>query len=173
MISEEQFRTKKNGTPYKSCYCRQPELIENYSKAIADNSEIWACHHRLETHNSNGERRLVDILGTELIALDLYYDRPPEELIFLTQSEHMRLHRIGKPGAMKDKHHSEETKRKMSESHKGKPKSEEHKRKLSEAHKGQRKGMHWKLVDGKRIWYQTQSEHMRLHRIEKTGGGIK
>ena len=154
MISEEQFRTKKNGTPYKSCYCRQPELIENYSKAIADNSEIWACHHRLETHNSNGERRLVDILGTELIALGLYYDRPPEELIFLTQSEHMRLHRIGKPGAMKDKHHSDETKRKMSESHKGKPKSEEHKRKLSEAHKGQRKGMHWKLVDGKRIWYQ-------------------
>ena len=154
MISEEQFRTKKNGTPYKSCYCRQPELIENYSKAIADNSEIWACHHRLETHNSDGERRLVDILGTELIALDLYYDRPPEELIFLTQSEHMRLHRIGKPGAMKDKHHSEETKRKMSESHKGKPKSEEHKRKLSEAHKGQRKGMHWKLIDGKRIWYQ-------------------
>ena len=154
MISEEQFRTKKDGTPYKSCYCRQPELIENYSKAIADNSEIWACHHRLETHNSDGERRLVDILGTELIALGLYYDRPPEELIFLTQSEHVRLHRIGKPGAMKDKHHSEETKRKMSESHKGKPKSEEHKRKLSEAHKGQRKGMHWKLVDGKRIWYQ-------------------
>lgn len=153
MISEEQFRTKKDGTPYKSCYCRQPELIENYSKAIADNSEIWACHHRLETHNSDGERRLVDILGTELIALGLYYDRPPEELIFLTQSEHMRLHRIGKPGAMKDKHHSDETKRKMSESRKGKPKSEEHKRKLSEAHKGQKKGMHWKLVDGKRIWY--------------------
>ena len=178
MISEEQFRTKKDGTPYKSCYCRQPELIENYSKAIADNSEIWACHHRLETHNSDGERRLVDILGPELIALGLYYDRPPEELIFLTQTEHMRLHRIGKPGAMKDKHHSEETKRKMSEAHKGKPgamkdkhhseetkrkmseahkgkpKSEEHKRKLSEAHKGQRKGMHWKLVDDKRIWYQ-------------------
>lgn len=154
MISEEQFRTKKDGTPYKSCYCRQPELIENYSKAIADNSEIWACHHRLETHNSDGERRLVDILGSELIALGLYYDRPPEELIFLTQTEHMRLHRIGKPGAMKDKHHSDETKRKMSESHKGKPKSEEHKRKLSEAHKGQRKGMHWKLVDGKRIWYK-------------------
>lgn len=153
MISEEQFRTKKDGTPYKSCYCRQPELIENYSKAIEDNSEIWACHHRLETHNSDGERRLVDILGSELIALGLYYDRPPEELIFLTQSEHMRLHRIGKSGAMKDKHHSEETKRKMSESHKGKPKSEDHKRKLSEAHKGQKKGMHWKLIDGKRIWY--------------------
>ena len=32
--------------------------------------------------------------------------------------------------------HSEETKRKMSESHKGKAKSEEHKRKLSEAFKG-------------------------------------
>jgi len=33
--------------------------------------------------------------------------------------------------------------------YKGKPKSEETKRKLSDAFKGK----HWKLVDGKRVWY--------------------
>ena len=32
---------------------------------------------------------------------------------------------------------------------KGKCFTEEHKAKLSEAHKGK----HWKLVDGKRVWY--------------------
>lgn len=83
----------------------------------------------------------------------------------------------------KGKHHihlSEETKRKMSEAHKGhstwnkgKNHSEEYKRKLSETLKGRsawnkgkcfsdgtkrkmsesKKGKHWKLVDGKRVWY--------------------
>ena len=37
----------------------------------------------------------------------------------------------------------------MSEAQKGKKLSEEAKRKLSEA----KKGKHWKLVDGKRVWY--------------------
>ena len=75
----------------------------------------------------------------------------------------------------KGKHwkHSEEHKRKLSESKKGKKFSEEHKKKLSEAHKGKstwnkgkhhseetkrkisesNKGKHWKVVDGKRVWY--------------------
>lgn len=44
---------------------------------------------------------------------------------------------------------SKETRKKLSEAAKGKPKSEEHKRKFSEAHKGK----HWKLVDGKRVYY--------------------
>lgn len=51
---------------------------------------------------------------------------------------------------------SEETRKKQSEAHKGKkrkPFSEEHKKKLSEAHKGKCKYKHWKLVDGKRVWY--------------------
>ena len=68
---------------------------------------------------------------------------------------------------------SEETKKKISESSKGKKMSEEAKRKISESLKGKPspmkgkhlseedkkklseywKGNHWKLVDGKRIWY--------------------
>lgn len=81
--------------------------------------------------------------------------------------------------AHKNKHFSEETKKKMSESHKNKPHSEEWNRKVAEANKGKPSGMkgkhhseetkkkmreamkgrprswgkHWKLVDGKRVWY--------------------
>ena len=156
MISNQLFSLKKDLAPYKTCYCRAPELIENYDKAIADTTHVWNCHHRLETHTSDGERRLVDISIAELIALGMYYDRPPEELIFLTKAEHQRLHNVGKSSPMKGKHHTEDTKRKMSESHKGKVLSEEQKRKISEKLKGKpknRQAKHWKLVDGRRVWY--------------------
>ena len=76
----------------KRCFCTEPEKIENYDKAISDTDEIWACHHRLETHNSDGERRLVDLSIKELQALDMYYDRPASELIFIKPSEHSTLH---------------------------------------------------------------------------------
>ena len=52
-------------------------------------------------------------------------------LVYLTPSEHTKLH-------MKGKHNSEETKRKISESFKGKKRSEETKRKISESQKGRR-----------------------------------
>lgn len=81
------------------------------------------------------------------------------------------------------RHHSEETKKKMSEAKKGKKRSEETKKKISESLKGRKgkpawnkgkssgmkgrhlseeikkriseahKGKHWKLVDGKHVWY--------------------
>ena len=55
--------------------------------------------------------------------------------------------------AHKGKHYSEEARRKMSEAGKGKHMSDEAKRKMSVAKKGIFKGKHWKLVDGKRVWY--------------------
>ena len=155
------------------CYCDTIENVENYEKALEDDFKGWHCHHRLETHTSDGERRLVDISMDELVALDMYYHRPASELIFMTTLEHKRLHLKGKP-------HSEEMRKKMSEAMKGKPSprkgkhlSEEHKRKIGEANKGKKlgpmteetkakmsksrkglyKGKHWKLVDGKRVWY--------------------
>ena len=109
-------------------YCKNPEKIENFEAAKADNFKGWYCHHRLETWNSDGERRLVDVTRKELIALKMYYSRPPEELIFLTSSEHNRLHNKGKP-------RTEETRKKLSEAHKGKQLTEEHKKKLREAKK--------------------------------------
>ena len=59
----------------------------------------------------------------------------------------------GKPSWNKGIPCSEEHKRKLSESHKGKHFSEETKHKISEAHKELRKGKHWKIENGKRIWY--------------------
>lgn len=143
------------------CYCENYQDIENYELAKADNFVGWECHHRLETHSSDGERRLVDITKKELIALDMYWHRPASELIFMKLSEHHLLHQKDNQFA-KGYHHSEETKRKLSDAlkgrlspNKGKHHSEETKRKMSEAHKGNQsnKGKHWKLVDGKRVWY--------------------
>ena len=114
-------------------YCKEPEKIENYQKAKKDNFKGWECHHRLETHNSDGKRREVDITAAELKALGMYYHRPPEELIFLRKGEHTALRKVsaetrkklreakkGKPGPNKGKKFSEEHKKKMAESHKGK-----------------------------------------------------
>lgn len=125
-------------------YCDNFENIESYRAAKKDDFKGWHCHHRLETHTSDGERRLVDITRNELKALNMYFDRPPEELIFLTKAEHTKLHTIGKKfseerkqkisEAMKGKKHSEEHKQKLSEAHKGMTFSDEHKRKIGKAH---------------------------------------
>lgn len=158
--------------------CEDITKIENYEQAIKDH-KMWQCHHRLETHFSDGtERPIKAQLSTkELKALDMYFNRPASELIFLTIKEHRYLHmkaRKGKPAWNKGKHHSEESKKKMSEAHKGKTTwnkgkyhsneakkkmskawnyekhfTEETRKKISEANKGK----HWKLVDGKRVWY--------------------
>ena len=119
-------------------FCKGYENIENCQKAKIDNFKGWDCHHRLETHNSDGERRLVDITKKELITLGMYYNRPANELIFLPSSEHNSLHKKGK-------HLSEEAKKKISEAKEGKKLSAEHKNKIVAAMKGNTntKGKHW------------------------------
>ena len=151
---------------YNKHFCKNPENIENYKKALADNFKGWHCHHRLETHTSDGKRRAVDITAAELKALDMYWYRPASELIFLTISEHRSLHtkgesnpmygkqgywkgktgpNKGKTGPNKGKHFSEEHKKKIGETKKGnknmlgKKHSAESIQKMSEA----KKGKHW------------------------------
>ena len=113
MISEDRFRLKKNGEPNCRCYCRHPELIENYDKAIADNTQTWDCHHRREELYSYAE----------LVERGEYFDVPPEDLIFLTESEHHKIDSKCK---------------RVGEAHKGKKLSEEHKRKLGEVRKNRK-----------------------------------
>lgn len=125
-------------------YCKEYENIENYDKALKDNFKGWEVHHRLETHNSDGERREVDIGYKELKALGIYYNRPAEELIFLTSSEHSVLHTKGKQAWNKGKKMSEEFCRKDSESHKGKHASDETRRKMSAMRKGEKHPMYGK-----------------------------
>ena len=86
--------------------CGDVSEIENYDKAIADMTQIWDCHHRQETHNPDGTRRSVDLRRSDLIAWDLYYKRPVNELIFLRHDEHMRLHHDN----LKDKEHKPNSK---------------------------------------------------------------
>lgn len=130
---------------YNKRFCKEPEKIENYEKAKADNFKGWDCHHRRE----------VDFSRKELIALGMYYNVSPNELIFLTRAEHNKLHKKGNTYFL-GKHHSEESKNKLSEAHKGKQAGEnnpmygkhhtkEAKKKMSEAHKGNTatKGMRW------------------------------
>ena len=138
-------------------YCRDDiSLIENYDKAVSDTTQMWHCHHRRETIYSR----------SGLIEIGEYYNRPAEELIFLTPNEHHRLHNLGKhhlaearkkiSESKNGKHHSEETRKKISESKKGKHLSAETRKKLSESIKGKHrseetrkkmseshKGNHW------------------------------
>lgn len=69
----------------------------------------------------------------------------------------------GRPAWNKDKQMTEEFKSKISASlignkrNKGKHHSEEHNRKISASRKGKQssvKGKHWKLIDGKRVYYE-------------------
>ena len=68
-------------------------LIENYDKAIADTTQTWVCHHRRELEP---DRKTIE----DLKALGLYWNRPPEELIFLTNSDHWKLHMKGENNPM-------------------------------------------------------------------------
>lgn len=111
MINEVRFKLKKNMEPYCDCFCRHPELIENYEKAIADTTQIWDCHHRKEEFYSQ----------KELKERNEYFDVQPEELIFLTREEHCKIDSFCK---------------RIGEAHKGKKLSEETKKKISEAKKG-------------------------------------
>lgn len=83
--------------------------------------------------------------------------------------EHKRKISESKKGnsSYKGHHHSDETRRKQSEAHKGqipwnkgkkcKHHTEEEKNRISESLKGHHsnvKGKHWKLIDGKRVYYE-------------------
>ena len=131
-------------------YCKDYKNIENYAEAVKSPLK-YDLHHRREISENKSRK--------QLIAENLYYGRPPEELIFLDHKEHVRLHKEGKPSPWLGKHCSGETKRKISAALKGeksymygKPKSDETRRKISESRKGQLKGLHWHLENGHRIW---------------------
>ena len=84
-------------------YCKDDiSLIENYEEAVNDPINKWVIHHRL------GEQYSKKYLKEN----GLYKKRPAIELIFMLRKEHDRLHNIGK-------HHSEKSKKKMSESKMG------------------------------------------------------
>lgn len=105
MINKQAFRLKKNGEPNYKCLCRHPELIENYDKAIADTTQTWDVHHRLESCFT--QKFLID--------MNLYYDVDPEALIFLTKPEHSKIDsrckRVGEAGKGKRLNRKDQSKK--------------------------------------------------------------
>ena len=117
---------------YWKKYCCEPlELVESYAAAKADNFAGWCIHHRLEIQQDG-----IRVSRQELKDKDLYYGRPASELIFMRFGEHTTLHTLGNTN-MKGKHHSEESRLKMSESCKSRNLSEEYHKKLSESLSGE------------------------------------
>lgn len=77
-------------------YCSEDiSNIENYELAIAA-PDMWECHHRLETHDENGNIRSKNISCKVLQEKGLYKKRPAKELIFLSRKDHRNLHFKGK-----------------------------------------------------------------------------
>ena len=108
-------------------YCSEDiSKIENYEQAVNDKTQIWHCHHRLEIQ---GQFRNSTAL---LKKCCLYYNVPAWQLIFLTKSEHAKLHMLGR-------HHSDETRKKLSEI--AKHISPETRKKLSIANRGEKNPM--------------------------------
>lgn len=103
-------------------FCKEDiSKIENYDKAISDSTQTWDCHHRTAIW-WNCTRK-------ELIENECYYNRKACELIFLTHAEHARMHKKGENNPMHGrtgenhpnfgKHHTTESRKKMSAAQKG------------------------------------------------------
>lgn len=63
--------------------------IENYTEALNDKDHVWDCHHKLEIHSDYNNSR------NDLKLMNLYYNRPACELMFIKHSEHTKLHHTG------------------------------------------------------------------------------
>lgn len=124
-------------------YCKDDITeIENYEIAVNDDTQLWICHHKLGIGEGYTNSK------KDLILMNLYYHRPAGEFIFLTESEHRRLHNLNMSSSLRQ-HFSEKNKGKNNPRFGISP-TQETKRKISDAHKG----MKWKMIDGKRVWYK-------------------
>ena len=143
-------------------YCKEDlSKIENYEQAVNDTTQVWDLHHRTEIWWNCTKK--------DLIENECYYNRKACELIFLTHAEHTRIHNSGELNSMYGKTHTQEARKKISESNKGRPPwnkgktmSEEFSRKMSEVKKGQ---VPWNK--GK-----TMSEEYRIKMSESCKGRI-
>lgn len=67
------------------------DLVENYELAKTDNFKGWHIHHKDEIRILPSGM-IVIRTKEELIENGRYYDCPPNELIWMRQSEHVALH---------------------------------------------------------------------------------
>lgn len=114
-------------------YCHDYTKIEGYADAMADTDNIWDCHHRREVF-ANGNTLSVDALKH----FGLYYNVPPEDLIFMKHSDHMKLHKAHAKYTRLGKKHTINTRKLMSETAMGHTVSEETREKLRQWRTGRK-----------------------------------
>ena len=69
-------------------YCSEDiSLIENYDKAILDQTQTWECHHKDELQADG-----TIVSRQQLIKEDRYYNVPACKLVFLSVFEHNSIH---------------------------------------------------------------------------------
>lgn len=102
----------------KDYCCEDISKIYGYKEAVADKEKMWHLHHCLG---------LVWSIK-QLIEMGLYYNQPADRLMFVTPSEHKKLHFIA----------NEETRKRISKAKKGAKMSIESRKKMSESRKGQK-----------------------------------
>lgn len=82
----------------KEFCCEDISKIYGYAEAVADKENVWSCHHCLGLVWSR----------EQLIEMGLYYNQPADRLMFVTKSEHAKLHYITRnpsPKGIKHKKH--------------------------------------------------------------------
>jgi hypothetical protein len=137
---------------YAKEFCKDDiTKIENYEKAISDPTQTWHCHHRLELTLDGEYAHSIE----DLKRLDMYYNRPYFELIFLQGPEHRHLH---------GKTRSAETIAKISEAKKSTTLSAEHRAHIRES--GKKRRVHKDIDVRQNEDYTTyQREYQRKYRL--------
>lgn len=150
-MSEKIVRKNDGNFRMARRYCKDPiEKIPGYENAV-NSDELYVCHHVLEL-NLDGERVHT---ADELMRMDMYYNRPYFELVFLSNSEHASLHNKGKNNfALRikdtDSHH-----RNISKALKG--------------HRGWNTGRHWSVESRQKMSIAQKRRNAAL-RMEALNG---
>lgn len=149
----------------KSRYCKEDIAnIENYELAKADNFKGWVIHHRDEIRKLPSG--MIAIRSREdLIDDGRYFDCPANELIYMTNFEHQKLH---------SENRTSDTINKMSNSHTNKKASDATKMKMSKARKGKSHAFNggWKHSDEWKVNAKAR-EHKKSAFYQKFGMTIE
>ena len=155
-LSEETIKKKKEQIPWNKGKVNiySEESKKKMSEKHKGNANMLGKHHSEESKKKMSETHKSMTEETK--------DKMREaKLGKVLTEEHKR--KIGESG--KGRHHTEETKKEMNKAKKGIPLSEEHRKKLSEAHKGEKHsnyGKHLSEETKKRISEAKQSKKVKI-----------
>lgn len=79
-------------------FCLNYEKIQYYKFANLDKFQTWHCHHVCELHLLNGKPLDKPVYKKQLLEKNEYYNRPPEEFIFLPPYIHTDIHQYALNG---------------------------------------------------------------------------